>query len=337
MPTVDPTLDWLLDREDPGVRYFALRDLLDAPEDDPEVRKTRRAVARATPVREILAAQEAEGFWIKPGHGYAPKYTGTVWQVIFLGQFGAPAEDRRVRRGGDYVLEHSRAPAGGFTATIGGTGMIHCLQGNLGSSLLQLGFEDDPRLQESLEWSARSITGEGIAPAIRTTEARRFYRSGTSGPGFRCAANNHQPCAWGAVPALEALSRIPPRRRTPPIRRALIAGAKFLLSHDPAVADYPMGWSAKPNGSWFKFGYPLGYVGDVLRNVEVLIRLGFGSDRRLRRAAELILAKRTVDGRWPLEYTYNGKTWADVEHKGRPSKWVTLRARRALRGMGVEG
>ncbi len=36
-------------------------------------------------------------------------------------------------------------------------------------------------------------------------------------------------------------------------------------------------------------------------------------------------------GRWPLEYTYNGKTWVDVEEKGKPSKWVTLRALRVIR------
>ncbi len=36
-------------------------------------------------------------------------------------------------------------------------------------------------------------------------------------------------------------------------------------------------------------------------------------------------------GRWPLEYTYNGKTWVDIEEKGKPSKWVTLRALRVIR------
>jgi hypothetical protein len=44
----------------------------------------------------------------------------------------------------------------------------------------------------------------------------------------------------------------------------------------------------------------------------------------------MVRAKRDVDGRWPLEYSYNGKTWVDVEVKGQPSKWVTLRAMRVL-------
>jgi hypothetical protein len=335
----DTVLDWLLEKSDPGVRFFALRDLLGAPPGDKDLLAARRATVRHSPVREILEAQDRAGYWVKPGTGYSPKYTATAWQVIFLGQLGADGQDARVRRGADYVLDHSRTTLGGFTA-MGGfssapkpAGMVHCLQGNLGASLIELGFGEDPRLKEALDWLARSITGEGVAPA-KSKESRRFYRSGNSAPGFCCAANNHKPCAWGAIPALEALSRIPPAARTPVQRRAIRAGAAFLLGTDPAAADYPMGYAQTPNRSWFKFGYPLGYVTDALRNAEVLVSLGQGKDRRLRRLRDLILSKRVSDGRWRLEYSYAGKTWFDLGAKGAPSKWVTLRARRALLGLG---
>ena len=334
----DAVLDWLLEASDPGVRFFALRDLLGAPADDREVRAARRATVRHPPVRPILEAMEDEGYWVNPFGGYTPKYTGTLWQVIFLGQFGADGEDARIHRVADYVLDHSRAPLGRFSATstarkATATGMIHCLEGNLGASLLELGFGDDPRLKEALNGLARSITGDGLPPASSKNPVR-FYRSGNSAPGFHCAANNHKPCAWGAIPAMDALSRVPPRSRTAVMRRAIEAGVEFLLSRDPAKATYPMGWSTKPNGSWFKFGFPMGYVTDVLRNAEVLVALGKGRDPRLKKLAALILAKRGGDGRWPLEYSYQGKTWFDLGAKRAPNKWVTLRARRALRGMG---
>jgi hypothetical protein len=333
-------LDWLLEPADPGVRHFTLRDLLGAPADDPEVRAARRATVRHPPVKPILDAMQAEGFWVKPGGGYSPKYTGTVWQVIFLGQFAADGDDRRVKRAADYVLDHSRTSLGAFSATSTDAtpttaGMIHCLQGNLGASLLELGFGNDPRLREAIDWAARTITGEGIAPAQSKAKVR-FYRSGTSAPGFCCSANNHKPCAWGAIPALDALSRVPTRSRTGPMRRAIAVGVAFLLRYDPAQANYPMGWGTKPNGSWFKFGYPMGYVTDALRNAEVLVALGKGRERKLRPLAELILSKRDREGRWPLEYSYQGKTWFDLGPKRAPNKWVTVRALRALKGMGVE-
>ena len=84
----DP-LGWLLEAEDPAVRHLVLRQLLDRPDDDPDVADSRRAAMAADPIASILAAQEPDGHWEKPGPGYATKYRGTVWQLIFLDQLGA--------------------------------------------------------------------------------------------------------------------------------------------------------------------------------------------------------------------------------------------------------
>jgi hypothetical protein len=91
-----------------------------------------------------------------------------------------------------------------------------------------------------------------------------------------------------------------------------------------------MGYASKPNRSWFKFGYPIGYVTDVLQIIEVLANLGYVNDPRLQPAFELIAGKSGQQGRWNLEYTYNGKTWVNVEELKKPSKWVTCRALRVL-------
>ena len=330
---LEHTIDWLLESDpvNPGVRCFAVRDLLNQPTDAPEVIAAQEAVMASGPVPAILAAQAADGFWVEPGPGYYPKYTGTVWQIIFLAQFGADGRDARVRAGGDYVLDHTRSSYGGFSAGADPGGQIHCLQGNLVAALIDLGWLGDPRLDAAIDWLARSVTGEGIAPAAEKGAALRYYRSGNSAPGFACSANGHLPCAWGAVKAMLALSKVPDAARTPTIRAAIEVGAGFLLSRDPAVADYPMAFATKPNQSWFRFGYPIAYVTDVLQNLEVLAALGYGDDTRLRPALEWVLSKQDKQGRWKLEYTYNGKTWAPVEEKGKPSKWVTLRALRVLK------
>jgi len=69
----------------------------------------------------------------------------------------------------------------------------------------------------------------------------------------------------------------------------------------------------------------------LLQVLEALTALGLKGDKRLKNAVDLVLAKRDKDMRWPMEYTYNGKTWTTIEEKGKPSKWVTLRALRMLR------
>jgi hypothetical protein len=324
------TLAWLLEPRDPGVRHLALRQLLDCPPDDPDVIESRDAAMRADPIAAILAAQQPDGHWEKPGPGYATKYRGTVWQLIFLDQLGADPADPGVRRAAEYVLSHSVAATGGFGASGAMTAaapppssVVHCLNGNLLRALIGFGWLDDERVARAVDWQARAITGEGM---------ERWYASGTSGPGFACAANEQLPCAWGAVKVLGALARIPTERRSPLLSRAIDAGVAFLLSRDPADADYPAGWgNQRPSGSWFKLGFPSGYVADVLQNLEVLTQLGHARDPRLARAIDWLLAGQDDDGRWTNRYAYNGKTWVDFDRQGAPSKWVTLRACRVLR------
>ncbi|MDT8307520.1 MAG: nitrogen fixation protein NifH [Anaerolineae bacterium] len=330
MRSANDPLSWLLehDADNPGVRYFALRDMVGLPPDSADLVAAQEAVMASGPVPAILAEQHPDGYWIQPG--YLPKYNGTMWSIIFLAQLGANGDDPRIQRACEHLFDYAVAEHGGLSADGRNSGLIHCLQGNLCAALLDLGYLDDERLQRALDWLARSITGEGIAPNSQKDRPVHYLRSGNSAPGFECSANNHSPCAWGAVKALLALSKVPPSRRTAAMDAALETGIDFLFSCDPATAAYPMGYTSKPNRSWFKFGYPLGYVTDVLQILEVLTGLGYGADPRLANALDLLLRKQDKNGRWRLEYSYNGKTWVDVEEKGKPSKWVTLRALRVL-------
>jgi hypothetical protein len=210
------------------------------------------------------------------------------------------------------------------------SGFVHCMAGNLGAALIELGWLGDQRLQAALEWQAQAIIGEGVADSRSRDTDKRYYKSGTSGPLFACSVNVGLPCAWGAVKAMLALSKIPSSLCTQRVQAAIQQGIAFLLSHDPAAADYPFGIGNRPSSSWFKFGYPIGYITDVLQNLEVLVALGQAQDPRLANALELVINKQENQGRWLLEYSYNGKTWVDIEKKGQPSKWITLRALRVL-------
>lgn len=330
-------VDWLVqeDEENPGVRYLALRDLLDYPVDHHSLLAARRTMMEQGPVPVILAAQDAEGFWQEPGTGYYPKYRGTVWSILYLAQLGADPADPRIRAGAEYLLDHARAATGVFSMTGTPAGNIYCLAGNLGAALLDLGFSGDQRLGQALELMARFSTGEGSAPSEEKRAPVRYLKSGACGPGFCCSANNSLPCGWGAVKVLCALSRLPEAMRSPIVQSALEVAVDFLFSVDPATAGYPTGYSDKPSQSWFRFGFPIFYVTDVLQTAEALTRAGYGGDPRLAATYDLILSKRDKTGRWRLEYAYAGKTWVDVEPRGKPSKWVTLRAMRVLKGGGI--
>lgn len=331
------SLSWLLEPDSPGVRYLALRDLLNRPKDDErqEVAKlsaARRAAHTEGPIAEILAEMNVAGYWEKSGPGYNPKYRSTVWSLIMLAQLGASVlEDERIARACAYLLNYNLTPGGQFSTSNAPSGTVDCLQGNLCWALTEMGCTD-PRLDLAFEWMARSVTGEGIAPVEDKKAAVRYYAY-KCGPNFACGVNNQSPCAWGAAKVMLAFSVLPVGRRTPLVENAIKIGIDFLFSTDPAKADYPTRLNDKPSRNWWKFGFPVFYVTDLLQIVEALVRLGYGNDPRLANALAIVHQKQDAHGRWPLEYDYNGKTWVDFGAKKQPNKWVTLRALRVLKAV----
>jgi hypothetical protein len=326
------SVSWLLESDSPDVRYVAMRYLLDLSPDDKKLKAARKLAHKEGPIAHVLSKMKDEGWWGRPGTGYGPKYKSTVWALILLAQLGASVkEDKRIRLACKYYLDEALNPGGQISAMTNKapSGTIDCLQGNMLNALMELGYEDK-RMDGAYEWMARTTTGEGVAP-MKDKKAEVRYFAGKCGPNFACGANNKLPCAWGGVKVMLALSRVPVEKRSELIQRAICQGVDFFLSVDPSTAKYPNGWAEKPSGNWWKFGFPVFYVSDILQIAEALVDLGFAKDKRLANTLELILSKQDEEGCWPLEYNYDGKTWMRFGKMKEPNPWVTLRALRVLK------
>jgi len=324
----DP-LPWLLEKDEPGPRYLTLSRVLGA--DGPELKRARREAHLEGPIAKVLAQMDPEGWWVKPGPGYTQKYRSTVWAMILLAQLGARVEeDERVALACRYLLDQM-SEGGQFTSITSGTpaGTIDCLQGNLCRALTVMGC-DDPRLDLAYEWMARSLTGEGVAPISERDAPVRYYQY-KCGPDFACGVNNKLPCAWGGVKVMLAFAALPREKRTPLIGRAITRGVDFFFSIDPATAAYPTRTGDRLNRSWWKFGFPVFYVTDLLQLAAALTELGYGRDPRLAGVMELIRSRQDAQGRWSMEYDYNTKTWFNFGPMHQPNKWVTLRALEVLK------
>ena len=79
---------------------------------------------------------------------------------------------------------------------------------------------------------------------------------------------------------------------------------------------------------------PLMYQTDALEILGILAKLGRGGDEGAREARALVASRADDQGRWRLQQTMNGRFWVDIETKGEPSRWVTLKALAALKGCG---
>lgn len=326
------SVSWLLEAESPGVRYLALRDVVGISKEDAELKSVRKRAHKEGPIAKVLERMKEEGYWARAGTGYGPKYKSTVWALLLLAQLGANIkEDKRIVKACTYLVDHALTEGGQFSAMTNASpsGTVDCLQGNLLWSLMELGY-DDPRLKSAYEWMARTTTGEGMAP-MKDKHAPIRYFGGKCGPNFACGANNKLPCAWGGCKVMLAFSKLSSKQRTPLIQRAIQRGVDFFFGVDPATANYPNGWAEKPSSNWWKFGFPVFYVTDILQIAEALTGLGYAKDKRLANTMELIREKQDEQGRWLMEYDYTGKTWQSYGKPKTPNKWVTLRALRVLK------
>ena len=325
--TTHKPIDWLLevDETNPSIRYFTLKDLLEAPQNDRQVRAARAAVMHSGPVPVILDAQDPSGWWAKAGSGYSPKYRATSWSLFILAELGADPVDERIRRGCEYYLDNAVAKNEAFSVynPPSPRGALHCLNGNMIFALQRHGYGQHPTVQKARHYLVELV----MDPQPPNKSAGPGYS------GFNCWVNEGKPCAWGANKAARALLETPGEAQDEKIERALAACADFLLSNDPTTAGYP--YTDKISPTWFKLGFPLSYWSDVLETVSNLVDMGYGYDPSLEPAFDWIRGKRNKEGRWALRNTLNGKMWADIEKRGKPSKWVTLRALRVMKKAGL--
>jgi hypothetical protein len=333
----NPT-DWLLELEDAGVRYLALRDLTGAGEK--EVKAARGKAHREGPIAVILDNMNPEGYWVNPGPGYLPKFKSIVWSLITLAQLGASIEeDKRIGTAVSYYLDNALVQGGQFTPNGRVTDIGLCLQGNMLVSLLDLGCRDN-RLDNAYRWTARRITGDnlprkindnGLTPADGVSGPFRNVKFITN-PLFGCRTNEGLACAWAGVNVMLAFSRLPLEHRTDLEKQAIEAGVDFFLNNNPAAAGFPGHRKGTPDPRWWHFVFP-SFAGDMLRIAEAFTALGYGSDPRLAGTLDIIRQKQDEKGRWLYEYpnTMKSKMWYKFGEFGQPNKWITLKAMRVLR------
>jgi hypothetical protein len=299
-PTAVPDPDvvaWLLDCDDPSVRYFTLTRLLGEPMDGAAATEARRRIMAEGAVPLILAAQREDGHWCERERFYTAAYTGTVWQLIILAELGADGRDERLRRACEAILRDSQdAESGGFSinrAKAGGgcrESVIPCLTGNMVFSLIRLGYLDDPRVRRAIDW---------ITTYQRFDDADGDAPTGWPYDSWERCWGRHT-CHMGAIKALKALAEIPPEHRSPEVRRTLADGVEFLLQHHVHRRSHDLARDSKPG--WRRFGFPLMYKTDVLEIMGILTKLGV-RDERMDEALALVAAKQDVQGRWKLATT----------------------------------
>lgn len=326
----DNVVEWLLEENDPSVRFHTLTSLLKKPADDPVVIKASKNIMEFGVVPEIFENQNTDGSWGDPLRFYNDKYQGTSWSLLLLAEMAADPEDKRVKNACEFILSHSQDPgSGGFSykqsmQTGAGipSGVIPCLTGNMVYTLVRLGYLKDTRVQNAIDWITKYQRTDDKADEA---PAEKMYER------YEMCWGRHS-CHMGVAKALKALNAIPPECRSSDIDRKISEIAEYFLKHHIYKKSHDLNVIAKPG--WLKPGFPLMYQTDILELLEIFEDLKI-RDPRLQDAINIIRSKKMPDDKWKLENSFNGKMPIRIEKKGAPSKWITMKAYKVLLGQEI--
>ena len=326
----DPAIQWLLNSDDPSVRFFTLTDLLEGTSHSREATAALNQILDGPRVNALFAGQRAgkrttaDSFAAHSGgfgvHPYK-KWDGAHWRLVSLVELGIPAHEPRAVAAADQVLQWLTGESHrSRIKTINGR-VRRCgsQEGNALAVCSRLGLIDDPRVQ----YLARSLIAwqwpDGGWNCDKRPSANHssFYESLAPMWGL---------IEWHRVTGDEAALQAAQRT------------AEMFLRHR-SFRSTTTGEVIDPE--WLKLHYPLYWHYDVLQALVIFSRLRPLNDPRMEEALDLIEAKRQPDGCWQAEGFYwvmRGKRTSNVEvvNWGRrgPNEMITLNALRVLKAAG---
>ena len=311
-------VEWLLEENNPSVRYLALTELLGISSRRRGPVETRSMIPDWAPVKKMLVKQKRNGGWDDGRTWYLPKYKSTVWQLLILSQTGIDPETAPVRKMIDYSFRF-QMPSGGFRSgmTPGPWGnwasLAGCLNGNVIAALSRLGRARDPRIRKAVDYLLTFQEPDG----------------GWGCRSFGYHRRDKHSCFMGAICALDGLIEYSQRVQSKKVEKAVKAACEFLLMHRLYKADHHE-WKIIRN-EYAKLWAPwlVGY--NILRGLRAVTRAGIVNDERMQDALRLLVAKRNSRGRWIRETPWPSMTYSSFGRVGAEDKWVTLNAMLVLK------
>jgi hypothetical protein len=304
-------IQWLLD-SDPSVRWQVMQDLIGASAE--EVAAERARVGTEGASATLLALQGADGRW--GGAAWNRGWNSTMHVLMLLRDMGLDPASDQARRA--VALVHDRV-------TWKGCGPPEC-DGNA-----FFDGEVEPCINGQVA-AVGAYFGQDVRGIVDRLLAEQLPDGGwncEAAGGSTRSSFNTTTCVLEALLAYERAVR-----GSQEVIEARLRGQEYLLERRlfrRRSTGEVIERDRKGGAVWTRFAFPTWWHYDVLRGLDYLRSAGARYDERMAEAIDLIASKCDSDGAWPLEVRYPGVMLVDTDPgEGRPSRWNTLRALRAL-------
>jgi len=300
-------IQWLLQDDEPSMKLRTLRELLDADDAMPEVRRAKSAILQSMPVRDLLEKMQPDGYWLQKN----PRTKATVGDGVMYGSFGSThfylaylAElgmDRtqpEVEKAADRYLNLQK-PDGDWL------NHYSCLLGYNIRTFVRLGYREDVRIKRSIDLMLQTIREDG---------------------GYLCdwhegkyKTRQVKSCIRGSVKCLLAFAELPEYWDHPRCRQLvdyfLRRGGVYQSNHPGIFVNQDMQ----------RFSFPITWRANLWEVLYALCKMGHGNDERLQSAWNVLESRADIEGRYQLDWTPTECPWK-VGKSGEINKWITFYA-----------
>ncbi len=300
----NPIISWLLD-SDVSVQYQVHRDLLG--KNKPEL---QRRISYEGWGAGFLAARNPDAYWSR--RFYQPKWISTHYTLLDIRCLNLVSDHPLIAETLDRIFTEEKSSDGGINPAESIRNSDVCVNGM------------------ALNYAAYFRLPEHHLTSVIDFLLSQHMPDG----GFNCYSNRSgagHSSLHTTISVLEGLQEYKRNGytyRIAELRQINAAAKEFILMHRLFRSDRT-GKIIHPK--FLNFHFPCRWYYDILRALDYFQYSGEQYDPRMDDALEILLKKRTSEGKWKLAAAYPGETHFIMETAGQPSRWNTLRALRVLK------
>lgn len=294
--------EWLLEPENPSVRYRTLVELMGLAGSE-EASEAKKAIPESEPVKKLADSMHSDGYWLQKDYkgriaGDGVEYGSfatTHFCLAYCAELGLDRSLPFVEKSASRYLSLQKEDGDWWQH-------ISCLYGYNIRTFILLGYREDKRVQKAIDLmlSTRRRDGGYLCD---------MHEKGKGKPP--------KSCIRGAAKALLAFSELPEywkHERCLELTEYFLNRGGIYRSNDP---------SRFVNRDMEQEAFPVTWRTNIWEILYALSRMGYGRDERLYAAWKVMESRKDAEGKYLLHQTPGQCPWK-VGKTGEPNKWITL-------------
>ena len=303
----EDVVKWLLEPENPSLRYKTMVELLDESPNDPEAIECKKQIAESIPVKSLLSKMHPDGYWLQRhsrtgemlGDGVKYGAFGTTHYCLsYLAELGMDKTNAQIAKASERYLNLQKEDGDFYHH-------FSCLLGLNIRTFAMLGYKNDSRVKKSIDLLLNTERPDG---------------------GYLCDMHEGKyktkpvkSCFRGSVKAVLAFSYLPQYWKHERIRELV----DYFLFRDGIFKRTNL--REFVNKDMERNSFPIIWRANIFEILLALGKMGYGKDSRLERAWKFLDAKADKNGRYVLDWTPEQSPWK-VGKRNQLNKWITFYA-----------